>query len=73
VQQTALRGSTAWIYYTMAGISGLTLLLSTTRYGKYFIFVTVLGGAIVFWISIWIHKKECEVYHRNIVRYSPPR
>ena len=73
VQQTTLRTSTAWIYYTMAGISGLTLLLSVSRYGKYALILTVFSAAGVFWISIWLHKKECEVYHRNIIRYSPPR
>lgn len=72
-QQTQLRLDTAWIYYAMAGVSGLTFLLSFTRYGKILIMVTVFGGATVFWISIWLHKKECEVYHRNIIRYSPPR
>jgi hypothetical protein len=72
-QQNRLRQDTAWIYYAMAAISGATLLLSFTRHGKIFIMITVFGTATVFWISVWLHKKECEVYHRNIIRYSPPR
>jgi DMSO reductase anchor subunit len=72
-QQTRLRHETAWIFYAMAGTSALTLLLSFTKFGKYLMLITVVGGAVVFWISIWLHKKECEIYHRNIIRYVPPR
>jgi hypothetical protein len=35
--------------------------------------IVVFGGAMLFWFSIWMHKKECEVYHRNIVRFVPVR
>lgn len=70
--QTTLRHDTAWMYYVMAGLSGLTLLASTSRHAKILLIVTVFASAGLFWVSIWLHKKECEVYHRNIVRYSPP-
>jgi hypothetical protein len=41
--------------------------------GKWFVGVMVMGTAALFWFSIWMHKKECEVYHRNIIKYRPPR
>jgi hypothetical protein len=72
-QQTRLRHETAWMYYAMAGISGVALLLGFTRYGKHVMLLAVVCGAAVFWVSIWLHKKECEIYHRNIIRYLPPR
>lgn len=71
-KQTERRSQTAWVYYVMTGVSGLTLLLGFTRYGKWLILATVVLGAGAFWVSLWLHKKECEVYHRNIVRYTPP-
>lgn len=70
--QTKLRQDTAWVYYAMAGLSGLTLLAGASRYGKALLIATVFATAALFWFSIWLHKKECEVYHRNIVRYQPP-
>ena len=57
----------------MALVSALTLLLSATRLGKLLLGVTIIGGLAVLCFSVWLHKKECEVYHRNIIRYLPPR
>jgi hypothetical protein len=37
------------------------------------LFFVIIFGALLFWFSIWLHKKECEVYHRNIVRFVPVR
>ena len=71
--QTRLREDTAWVYHAMALVSALTLLLSATRLGKLLLGVTIIGGLAVLCFSVWLHKKECEVYHRNIIRYLPPR
>lgn len=71
-KQTALREDTAWLYYLMAGVSGLAILAGHKGRGRPLIMMTVLGAAALFWFSIWLHKKECEVYHRNIIRYVPP-
>lgn len=70
--QTARRANTAWLFYLMAGVSGLAVLVGHKSGGKSFVLMTVVGSAALFWFSIWLHKKECEVYHRNIVRYVPP-
>lgn len=71
--QTQLRQDTAWAYYTLAGVSGLAFLFGAARRGAFLLIVTVFGTIAVFWLSVWLHKKECEVYHRNIVRYTAPR
>lgn len=70
--QSQLRLETAWAYYTLAGVSGLALFFGAARRGSFLILLTVVGGVAVFWLSVWLHKKECEVYHRNIVRYTAP-
>jgi hypothetical protein len=72
-EQAKRRADYAWAYYVMAGISGLALLLSSTSRGKFLLFATIICGTAMFWFSIWLHKKECEVYHRNIYKYSPQR
>ncbi len=71
-EQTKRRQDYGWLYYVMAGLTGITLLLSATKHGKYLLFLTVCCGVMLFWLSVWLHKKEGEVYHRNIIRYQPP-
>lgn len=70
--QTDLRQETAWAYHLLAVVSSLAALTSKTRAGRYFLIATVVGGMAVFWLSLWLHKKECELYHPNIRRYVAP-
>ncbi len=70
--QTRLREDTAWAYYVLAAVSGLAAACSAAKAGRYLLLVTVVGGIGVFWMSLWLHKKECDVYHPNIRRYVPP-
>lgn len=72
-EQTQRRKDWSWPYYLMALAS--LAALATTRHpkGRPLLVGVVIFGAMLFWFSIWMHKKECEVYHRNIVRYVPVR
>lgn len=72
-EQTERRLAWNWPYYAMAILSLLGVLTGHSAKGRPLLFMVVAGGALLFWFSIWLHKKECEVYHRNIVRYAPPR
>ena len=72
-EQTQRRLDWNWPYYAMTLFSLIALFTSQSPKGKPLLIIVVIGGAMLFWISIWLHKKECEVYHRNIVRYKPPR
>lgn len=72
-EQTQRRASTGWIYHSVAIISGLALLLGWTGRGRFLLFFTVVAATAGFWVSIWLHKKECEIYHRNIVKHVAPR
>ena len=72
-QQTQRRSSTAWIYYGLAAVCVLAIPLG--RGGKGFIvsMVTIVLCSAGLVHALWLHKKECEVYHRNIVKYAPVR
>lgn len=72
-EQTRRRDEWSWPYYAMTVLTVIALATGHSPKGRPVLFVVVLGGALLFWFSIWLHKKECEVYHRNIVRYTPPR
>ncbi|MBE2283026.1 MAG: hypothetical protein IAE77_06165 [Prosthecobacter sp.] len=72
-EQTQRRKDWSWPYYVQALLS--LAALATTRHpkGRPLLLAVVILGAMLFWFSIWMHKKECEVYHRNIVRFIPVR
>ena len=72
-EQTSRRREWNWPYYVMTLFSVVAIFTGHSPRGRPILIVVVVGGALLFWISIWLHKKECEVYHRNIVRYTPPR
>ena len=65
-KQTQLRQDTAWVYYLVTGISLLAVALTKSRYVRHGILAVVVSGVLAFWMSVWLHKKECEVYHPNI-------
>ncbi len=68
-EQTQRRKDWAWPYYVMALLGAAALLSSRSPKGRPLLVVIVVFGGLLFWFSIWMHKKECEVYHRNIVRF----
>jgi hypothetical protein len=72
-QQTERRSNTTWIYYG-AALFGVGALFYT-RGGKGTIVngLTIAVCCAAFLHALWLHKKECEVYHRNIVKYAPVR
>ena len=72
-EQTQRRKDWSWPYYAMTLFSFLALVTSRSPKGRPLLFLVVIFGALLFWFSIWMHKKECEVYHRNIVRFVPVR
>lgn len=71
-KQTQLRQQVAWAYYLMSGASLAALGMAGGRHGRHALAVVFLGGTVLFWLSLWLHKKECEVYHPNIRRLVSP-
>lgn len=72
-EQTQRRKDWSWPYYGMALLSAAALATTRSAKGRPLLLLVVVYGGLLFWISIWLHKKECEVYHRNIVRFMPVR
>ena len=72
-EQTRRRNDWNWPYYAMTVLSLITLCLAHQPRGRPLLAAVVICGVLLFWISIWLHKKECEVYHRNIIRLTPVR
>lgn len=72
-QQTELRNSTAWVYYGLAVACVVVLVLG--RGSRAFLLNTLIALLAIAGLlhAIWLHKKECEVFHRNIVKYVPVR
>jgi hypothetical protein len=72
-EQTERRSRFNWVYYTLAVAGAVTLAAQLAGKGKPLLIVFIIGTAALFFFSLWLHKKECEVYHRNIIKYRPPR
>jgi hypothetical protein len=67
--QTQLRSGSAWLYYGIALMCTISLVVTRSGKGFVFLILTLVLCAVGFTHALWLHKKECEVYHRNIVRY----
>ena len=71
-RQTQLRQQVAWAYYLMSAACLGALVAAGGRHGRHALAMVFLGGTALFWLSLWLHKKECEVYHPNIHRRGGP-
>lgn len=72
-QQTERRASTSWIYYGAALCGTGALFFARGGKGMIVNVLTIAVCCAAFLHALWLHKKECEVYHRNIVKYAPVR
>jgi hypothetical protein len=72
-EQTQLRQDTAWAYYIMAAVTLIAMSMSRSRHAHWGILAVLVGSVLLFWLSVWLHKKECEVYHPNIKRHEVSR
>ena len=68
--QTARRKSAAWAFYAMSLISGLAFVFGMAGKGRGLLFLTIVAATATFWLSLWLHKKEAEIYHRNILKQT---
>ncbi|MCX6856670.1 MAG: hypothetical protein NTV80_17400 [Verrucomicrobia bacterium] len=72
-EQTQLRQDTAWAFYLMAVVTLIAMGMTRSRHSRWGILAVLVGSVALFWLSVWLHKKECEVYHPNIKRHSIAR
>lgn len=71
--QSDRRKSAAWLYYAIAAWGTITLVTARKGAGLIVTCVTFTLCSAGFVTAVWLHKKECEVFHRNIVKYMPVR
>ena len=69
-EQTDRRHSIAWVFYALTIISGLAFIAGLLGKGRLLLLVATAAAIAAFWISLWLHKKECEIHHRNIVKQA---
>jgi hypothetical protein len=72
-QQTERRERHDWAYLVVAALGAATMAAQVAGKGKGLLLLLIPACMALFWFSVWMHKKECEVYHRNIIKYRPPR
>ncbi len=69
---TERRESCNWTYNAMAVLGAATLAARLAGKGKILQSLTIAGAIALLFLSIWLHQKECEVYHRNIFKTRIP-
>ncbi len=67
-EQTERREACDWAYYAMAALGAVTLAARLAGKGRVLLALTAAGALALLCLSIWLHQKECEVYHRNIFK-----
>jgi len=66
-EQSKLRNDTKWVYYGTAVMAAVALIGAGKlgSLGNYGVMVT---GFLALLFSVWLHMKEAQVYHPNIVK-----
>lgn len=57
-----------WIYFGVAGLAGMTILMGADK-GKPGLFVglaTAGAGTAAVFFTMWLHLKDAEIYHPNL-------
>jgi hypothetical protein len=70
-EQYQRRADTKWIYYALA-IASVLALLGGGKLAALSNLVIVGGGLLVVLFSAWMHMKEAEIYHPNIIQRAVP-
>ena len=72
-EQTARRVASAWVYYVAAAACALALFAGSGSKSSLITYLVLVIVSATLVHATWLHKKECEVYHRNIVHNAAPR
>ncbi|MCE9519024.1 MAG: hypothetical protein K8R87_05610 [Verrucomicrobia bacterium] len=70
-EQYKRRVDTKWIYYALAIAAGLALI-SGGKLASFSNIAIIAGGVLVIFFSAWMHMKEAEIYHPNIIQRAVP-
>jgi bacteriorhodopsin len=70
-EQYQRRSDTKWVYYALA-IAAVLSLLGGGIIGKFSDYAVLFGGILVLLFSAWLHMKEAEIYHPNVIQRAVP-
>jgi hypothetical protein len=71
-EHSQTRQSHQWVYYTMAGVAVLCLVLGTSgKAAVVFGILTIVGGISTMVFGIWLHIKEARILHPNLRKVEP--
>jgi hypothetical protein len=68
-EQSKLRADTKWIYYVTA-IVAVVALIGGGKLGALGNYGVLATGTLALLFSLWLHMKEAQVYHPNIIKGS---
>lgn len=67
--QMERRQEHTWPYLAMASLCGLAMIGGSGRPGKILRLAVFLGGTGLLGFSLWLHQKEAEIHHPNLLRH----
>lgn len=70
--QNQLRKDTKWVYIAMMWAAIIAIFLGG-RFGRWSNGIIILGVVAALLVAAWLHMKEAEVYHPNIIKQAPPK
>lgn len=70
-EQYQRRVDSKWIYYALAITAGLALI-SGGKLASFSNIAVIGGGILTIIFSAWMHMKEAEIYHPNIIQRAVP-
>ncbi len=70
--QNQLRKETTWVYSVMMWSSVIAIFLGS-RFGRWSNGLIIMGGVATLFVSAWLHMKEAEVFHPNIIKQASPK
>lgn len=70
-EQQQRRTDSTWIYYSLAVVALLSLI-SGGKIAQFSDYAVIGGGIAIIFFSAWLHMKEAEIYHPNIIQRAIP-
>lgn len=70
--QNKLRKDTQWVYVALTWAAVGAIFLGG-RFGKWSNGLIIVASVAALLVSAWLHMKEAEIYHPNIIKQGPPK
>jgi hypothetical protein len=70
-EQTARRAQFSWAFKGFAILAAAAFLAHLTGKGRPLLLLTLAASLPLIVLALWLHKKESEIHHRNILKPAP--